>query len=146
MRAFNFLNIIFIVCMFFTSGCQSPTEPHQIDPLYGNWLLKVVSGGFAGIVDTLDTSKERNILSFLNENTAIFSHNDSILWQRNYHIEKRKSIYSLDSLRFIIYENKPLHPRVITYLNNDTLNLADNMYDGYGQMYVRIYNSGNFSK
>lgn len=145
MKTFNFLNIIFIVCMFFASSCQSPTEPRQTDLLYGDWLLKVVSGGFAGIIDTLDTSKEKYILSFLNENTVIYSHNDSILWQTNYHIEKGKNIYSLDSLRLIIYENNLL-PEAITYLKNDTLCLADNAFDGFAKTYVRYGSVKNFSK
>lgn len=144
MKIFNFLNIIFIVCLFFAAGCQSPTEPRQIDPLYRNWLLKVTGGGLGGRIDTIDTSKEKWVLSILNEKTIIYSYNDGILWQSNYHIEKRKSIYSVDSLRFIIYENESMFPTVITYLNNDTLDLADNMYDGYGSMYVRLNNPKKF--
>ena len=96
------------------------------------------SGGFAGITEVIDTKKDRYVLNYNPNNTAVAFYNDTLMWAAYYRIEKKKSIYSTDDSYTIVYENKHFS-EVITYISVDTLSLGDNYVDGFSKLYTRIH-------
>ncbi len=118
------------------SCSQSNINNDSPSPLYGEWILVNVSGGFAGKINDVDTLTDKHILVFTNDNTVSYSYNDSLISSSTFHIEKRKSIYSVDDMDFIVYRNKK-PPEAIFKLSNDTLGIADNYHDGFSNIYIR---------
>jgi len=115
------------------SNINNEESPSQI---YGEWILVNVSGGITGEIRDIDTETNKNILVFTKDNTVSYSHNDSLISSIKFHIEKRKSIFSVDDMDFIVYRNKK-PPEVIFKLSKDTLGIADNNYDGFSNIYTR---------
>ena len=132
----NKIYVLLISAVFILSSCKTAVTENSKLPLNGKWILVNVSGGIAGDINDVETQTEKHIVVFNKNNSVSFVYNDSLLSTTNFHIEKRKSIYSTDEFDFIIYENS-LGPEVITYLSNDTLVIADNNYDGFSRVYVK---------
>ena len=126
-----------LITVIILGGCKTAVNENSNLPLNGKWILVNVSGGIAGDINDVDTQIERHLIVFDKNNSVSFFYNDSLLSTTNFHIEKRESIYSTDEFDFIIYENS-LAPEVITYLNNDTLVIADNNYDGFSRVYIKL--------
>lgn len=132
----NKLYVFVLSTVIILSSCKTTVDESSNLPLNGRWVLVNVSGGIAGDINEVDTQVERHLIVFDKNNSVSFFYNDSLLSTSNFHIEKRKSIYSTDEFDFIIYENN-LEPEVITYLSNDTLVIADNNYDGFSNVYIK---------
>lgn len=130
------LYIFLLGALIILSGCKTAVNESSNLSLNGKWILVNVSGGIAGEVNDVDTLVERHLIVFNKNNSVSFFYNDSLLSTSNFHIAKRKSIYSTDEFDFIIYESN-LEPEVITYLSNDTLVIADNNYDGFSNVYIK---------
>lgn len=129
---------IFLVATAITlSACNNTIDEDSDRTLNGKWILVNVSGGIAGEINNIDTLVEKHIVVFDKDNSVSFFYNDSLLSSTNFLIEKRKSIYSANELDFIVYEYNSA-PNVITYLFNDTLIIADNYYDGFSSVYIRV--------
>lgn len=136
MKNINSIKIIILILFSFLLGCETPTESQSNPEIYGEWLLKIISGGIAGKIDTLNISTDKYVLSFY-DNLATYSYNDKLLWTSAFNITKGKSIYSSDSLFFIFYSND-IQPDVILYLSKDSLILGDNAYDGYARLFTKV--------
>ena len=93
------LSVILISCS------QSITDKNTPPQLYGRWILVNVSGGFAGEINDVDTTTDKHILVFTKDNSVSNSYNDSLISTNKFYIEKRKSIYSVDEMDFIVYKN-----------------------------------------
>jgi len=131
---YNILYLIFGVILI--SCSQSNVKIESSSKIYGEWILVNVSGGFAGEINDVDTLTDKHILVITEDKTVSYSYNDSLISTGRFHIEKRKSIYSVDDMDFMIYKNKK-PPEVIFKLSNDTLGIADNNYDGFSNIYIR---------
>ena len=131
---FKFLYLCFSIILI--SCAQSNINNNSPSPLYGEWILVNVSGGFAGKINDVDTLTNKQILIFAENNTVSYSHNDSLIGSNKFHIEKRKSIYAVDDMDFIVYGNKK-PPEVIFKLSKDTLGITDNDYDSFSSLYIR---------
>lgn len=120
-------------------SCSSPTANTRgnANNLYGQWMLRSIAGGINGNEQKIDTASQKTILTLNENNTATEIHNDSLVWTDKFSIEKRKSIHSLDSINFIIYE-KNHSPDAIEHLVKDSLVLGDNMVDGFTRFYTRF--------
>lgn len=130
-------NILFFLLLFFI-GCENPTENEKGNELFGKWQLKIVSGGYAGIHDTLDISKNSNVIAFLSNNVFYYSHNDSVQYSGTFSVSKGKTIFSQDSLETIKYTSDiHLDDDVILYQNFDTLFLSNNYVDSFFKLYTR---------
>lgn len=123
--------VILINCS--QSNIKNEESPSKI---YGEWILVNVSGGFAGKIEEIDTLNNKHILIIEEDNTVSYSHNDSLISSSKFRIEKRKSIYSVEAMDFIVYANKK-PPKVIIKFSGDTLGIADNNYDGFSNIYIR---------
>ena len=133
----NKLYIFLVTTAITFSACNNTIDEDSDRTLNGKWILVIVSGGIAGEINNIDTLVEKHLVVFDKDNSVSFFYNDSLLSSTNFLIEKRKSIYSTKELDFIVYEySSP--PNVITYLSNDTLVIADNHYDGFSRVYIRV--------
>lgn len=119
-------------------GCESLTESEIKHEINGSWLLVKISGGFAGTTEILDTDRDRYVLKYYPNNTAVLFYNDTLKWATYYTIEKRKSIYSAEDKYIIVYKNKNIND-VILHVSVDTLSLGDNIIDGFFKLYIRIH-------
>jgi hypothetical protein len=124
------LGAILISCSHSNINNDSPS------PIYGEWILVNVSGGFAGDINDIDTITDKQILVITEDNNITYSYNDSLISSTKFHIEKRKSIYAVDDMDFIVYGNKK-PPEVIFKLSRDSLGISDNNYDGFSNIYIR---------
>lgn len=81
-----------------------------------------------------------NVVIHIYSSDEVFtvSRNDTLKISSHFIIKKQKSIYSVDSLDTIIYEDPTLSKQVIILLSKDILELGDNMYDGYCSTFIRI--------
>lgn len=134
-----------VFCLLLLAACNSPTETQQPTNIFGTWQMKIRSGGFAGIEETLDVSKKNHIRSFKKGHIASYYYNDSLQWAREFYIQKEMTNLSDDSLRVIHYETDStqtyLGEDVILYLTQDTLILAREVVDAFTDTYTRLNNS-----
>lgn len=138
----NLKKAVFVLFFGFLIGCESSTENQQDNNLYGTWQLKNISGGFAGINDTLDISKDNYILSFNDNNEFSTFYNDTLKLSGSFEINNEKTIFSSDTLETIhYYDYTPdinLEKDVILYLNEDTLRLSVNFVDSFNKLYTKV--------
>ena len=125
-----------ILCVILISCSQSITDKNTPPQLYGRWILVNVSGGIAGDINDIDAVTDKHILVFAKNNSVSYSYNDSLISTNKFHIEKGKSIYSVDEMDFIVYKNNN-PPEVIFKLSNDSLVIAENNNDGFSSIYIR---------
>ncbi len=139
-RIFLSLLVASIGILWF-SDCKSPTSsnqsPNHSISIYAEWMFRSISGGIEGKTYIVDTNLNKTVLTFNSNHIATIVHNDTLLWSGVFLIEKRKSIYSADSLDFIIYQNGS-HPDVIIYISYDSLVLGDNWFDGCTSTYTKL--------
>lgn len=120
-------------------NCQNPNEFLEKNDIEGTWQLRLKSGGFAGICDTLDISCENHVMIF-DHNYVSFFYNDSLEWEGCYYLMNETPINSSEIKEVIYYDYDRLND-VITYQKNDTLILSENVIDGFIRTYVRIRDS-----
>ncbi len=134
----------FVLLIAILVACETPTEIQQGNDLIGQWQLKVISGGFAGINDTLDISEDNYIISFKYGNKFSSYYNDTLNVEGKFEVKKAKTIFSQDSLEIIEYygynANINIENGVISYLKSDTLVLSNNHVDGFSRLYIRENN------
>ncbi|VAX28240.1 hypothetical protein MNBD_IGNAVI01-968 [hydrothermal vent metagenome] len=133
--------VSFVLLIPILAACETPTETKKGNDIFGQWQLKVISGGFAGISDTLDISKDNYIISFKYGNKFSRYYNDTLTIEGKFKVKKAKTIFSSDSLNIIEYYdysvNINIENDVIGYLANDTLIIGDNYVDGFSRLYKR---------
>lgn len=105
--------------------------------LYGKWIWVQSSGGIDGGTITPNENEPVKILRFVKPDIIESYIGDSLISSRSFKLKKDLSIYSSDSLYFII-DGGGSFPKVIFSLTEKTLSLADNVYDGFSELYHRI--------
>ncbi len=120
-----------------TSGCSNDTLETELPQLYGKWIWIQSSGGIDGRTITPNENEPAKYLRFVNPDIIESYVGDSLISSRTFTLKKDISIYSSDSLYFII-DDRNSFPKVIFRLTEETLSLADNFYDGFGEEYIRV--------
>jgi hypothetical protein len=134
------IHFIIAAAILFISiiGCDNPVENKRDNTLYGTWQLKEITGGFAGVHEVLDISKDNRVAVFSLENLASFYHNGSLVRQSKFTITKEKTSRSVDSMEVITY-TQDMTKHIILIQRNDTLLLDENYIDGFSYLYTRLY-------
>lgn len=128
--------VVFIALMLIFSSCYDVTGPEEEKLLHGSWLLTRVSGGFAG--QTTDVSPSEESKMVIEDGGSVSYYSKGVLQRRTtFVVKKGKSIYSTEEKNFIHFADRPDMPMVIMMVSRDTLQLADNMYDGYSFTYLK---------
>jgi len=134
------MNYFLLILSLLVLSCKK--EPTSVDntqaiTLTGKWQWIRSSGGIGGgiIVPPISTVV---IQTYTSEGVFSQSRNDTLLMTSHYGVIKQKTIYSIDSLDVVVYQDSTITKQVILYLSTDTLSVGDNMYDGYESVYRRI--------
>jgi hypothetical protein len=133
--------IIVIVLIILANGCYSNPTNVQVSQasskLEGGWLWKQSSGGIAGQI-IIPSENQKVVLKFTSDGRYSQYRNDTLQYSSTYTIKKDKTIYSADSLDVIYFKEYLFEKLVILQLTKDSLELADNFYDGFGFTYIKI--------
>jgi hypothetical protein len=111
--------------------------------LIGTWEWIRTDGGFAfHIHESPFTTGTTYLLKLTAESKIFINENGINIFTGNYMIEKEKSIYTGEIEDYIlITENYDIQSIVISGIvkvDNDSLTIDDNCYDGIGSSYIRI--------
>jgi hypothetical protein len=125
-------------------SCNSDDEK-AIDnsDLIGKWNWTNTDGGIAShIHETPDTTGKIINLTLLENDTYSIIENGNEISNGTYEILMRKSIYSGEMERYIIYSEEYQNQNtvisgIIRILENNSLSIADNNTDGVKSKYIR---------
>lgn len=121
------------------STCKKELEnPDFKNQIIGKWRYTGQTGGFAGKTEKADPAVV-TILEFKKNNTFLRSENDQIKLQGSYRLSRLKSIYSGQEENAVQFDAAadPRNKGSIVTLKNDSLIIADNVFDGFTATYIR---------
>jgi hypothetical protein len=121
------------------STCKKEQEnPDFKKQLIGKWRYVGQTGGFAGKTEKADPAVV-TVLEFKKNNTILRSENDQVKLQGSYQLSRLKSIYSGQEENAVQFDAAadPQNKGSIVTLKNDSLIIADNVYDGFTATYTR---------
>lgn len=118
------------------SSCYDVTGPEEEKLLPGSWLLTRISGGFAGTTTDISPEEGRKVV-FTEGGSVSYYLKGALVSSTTFVLKKGKSIYSSEEKNFIHFADNPEMPMVILSISRDTLQLADNVYDGFSYTYLR---------
>lgn len=136
-----------LISLFIVIGlicCEKDNDSLRTDSgLIGTWEWLRTDGGIAfHIHESPYTTGNTYLLKFTADSMITIYENDINIFTGNYLIEKEKSIYSGEIEDFIlIAENYNIQSLVISGIikvDNDSLTIDDNCYDGVGSSYIRV--------
>jgi hypothetical protein len=131
------IRLIFVIFLGFVS-CNTENKNEELPQLYGKWIWIQSSGGIDGRTVTPNENEPEKYLQFVKPGIIESYIGDSLISSRTFTLKKDLSIYTSDSLYFII-DGGSSFPKVIFRLTEKTLSLADNIYDGFNEVYNRVY-------
>lgn len=129
--------LILFCFLLFNSGCSNDAQKTELPQLYGKWIWIQSSGGMDGRTIIPDENEPAKYLQIVEPDIIESYIGDSLVSSRTFTLKKDLSIYSSDSLYFITDGGGSL-PKAIFRLTEKTLSLADNVYDGFSELYSRI--------
>lgn len=116
-------------------GCSEKVDLSQPD-LIGKWKWIQTTGGFAGVNITPETEGFTRTLVFSEDGHYKFIKNDSVTEEGTYEIIKKKNTIAGEAF-VISYSGGRLLEEIIVQ-QNDTLNLQQNVIDGFRNKYTRV--------
>jgi hypothetical protein len=128
------------ILLFSSATCRRSPSGSSLDKqLIGAWKYTKKSGGYAGKSENADPAIN-HVLEFKIGFNYIRKTNDQVSEQGSYELYKTKSIYSGKEDHAIRFSSTSDHPNQnsVISLRNDTLIIADNVYDGFKIEYIRI--------
>ncbi len=129
-----------VVMLFSSATCKKVQSDMSLEKqLIGVWKYTGKSGGYAGKYQKADPEIHQ-VLEFKSGFKYLQKINEQISGQGIYELYKIKSIYTGKEDNAIRFPAAPEHPikNGIISLQNDTLTIADNVYDGFKMEYIRI--------
>jgi hypothetical protein len=131
--------LVFLLFCFglVTTGCSNNVQETELPLLYGKWIWIQSSGGIDGRTITPNENEPAKFLQFVKPDIIESYIGNRLISSRSFKLKKDLSIYSSDSLYFII-DGGGSFPKVIFGLTEKTLSLADNVYDGFSELYNRV--------
>lgn len=126
--------------LFSSSTCKKDLQTPDVQKqLVGKWKYTGKSGGYAGKSQKADPAVV-TVIEFKKDNTFVRSENDQLKLQGTYTLTRLKSIYSGKEENAVQFDATadPQNKGSIITLKNDSLTIADNVYDGFTTSYVRV--------
>src|SRR5512140_3185882 len=120
--------VALLVLALILTGCGSgsavkPDTGGSGKGLEGSWLWTESSGGFAGRT-TAPPPGSKVVIAFGTDGEYLESANDSIRVTTRYTIRREKTIYAVDSLQMISFQDPRVQPKVILRVGPDSLSLG----------------------
>lgn len=113
-------------------ACEK-SEVVKSDELTGTWKWVRKTGGIAGVNET-PKDREVTLLTLNADKTYSTTRNDSLLVSGTYALSTGESLLLNKEVNFIVFgEGLPMMYEV----KNNTLYLAEDVYDGFNYEYVR---------
>ncbi len=140
MKYLVFLATIILPLVCF-SGCseKSPTESENHE-LYGHWAWQNSIGGFSGH-DTITPASVgfTKKVQFTQDGVFREFRSDSLYGTSRFTIVSEKTIFSLDSLPVVHFQDSARFPaQVLWRVTRDSLELGDTHVEPYGHYFTRI--------
>ncbi len=140
--------IVLIGLLVLLNACINQTNENIVlqAPVYfqdslarieGQWYWVKSSGGINGIT-IVPTVDDQIRLRYSKDSVYQFIRTERVVNTSKYFIKKNKSIYQQDSINFIYYSDYQQHYDVILKLTKDSLVFADNYFDGFSRLYVKL--------
>ncbi|GAB2607976.1 hypothetical protein GCM10027035_00240 [Emticicia sediminis] len=132
------LSFLLVFAALFTFSCtkEEVVATEESSSLAGEWRWVSSTGGIAGTTTTpASTGYERKLILTSDLKYSRFK-NSSLEKSGTYEITKAKSIYKTELVDFIKFSDGT--SLVIMNQSANELSLADNFYDGFGEVYQRI--------
>lgn len=130
-----------VAIMLFSAATCRKSQPNASleSQLIGAWKYIGKSGGYAGKSEKADPAIN-DVLEFKSGFRYLQKTNDQVFQQGSFELYRIKSIYSGKEEHAIRFNSASNHPNKnsVIYLTNDTLTIADNVYDGFKMEYIRI--------
>lgn len=121
--------------VFSATSCRKEQVTIQNSELSGNWQWTGSSGGFQGELILADSVDYYQSIYVGTEGTFRWSKNGVLIKQAHYTLDYEDTMYG-HSLPTLHFDSADI-PLTITYLKNDSLQLAENCYDCYFHGFVR---------
>lgn len=134
-----FYSLIAIMLLSSATCKKAQTGTSLEKQLIGKWKYTGKSGGYAGKYQKADPA-QIHILQFKSGFQYLQKVNDQVSEHGSYQLYRVKSIYSGkedNAIRFSSSSSQPNKNSIIS-LQNDTLVIADNVYDGFKMNYIRV--------
>ena len=130
-----------LALVLFTSATCRKAQPDTLlkKQLIGSWQYTGKSGGYAGKSKKVGPSVNY-ILEFKSGQKYLQKTNGQVSRQGTYELYKLKSIYSGkedNAIRFSVTSAHSSKNSIIT-LQDDTIVIAENVYDGFKMKYIRL--------
>lgn len=125
-------------------SCEKDNNSLQTNSgLTGTWEWIRTDGGFAfHIHESPSTTGNTYLLKFTDESKIVICENEQEIFSGDYTIEKEKSIYSGEMEDYIRvageYQIQNIVINGIITIEQNSLSISDNCYDGIGSSYDRI--------
>lgn len=118
------------------SACAK--EGIEIEPtssFEGSWKWWQKTGGIGGVYEDTVTSSDRMTLQFDTDDTYDWTKNDTLIHNGGYHSKMDTSVVLNQRVMMLTLENYPT--RMIVKHKNDTLELVEDVIDGYTYRFIR---------
>jgi hypothetical protein len=145
MKKIGFLVLMLIGILI--SSCNKDDSVVS-NSIVGEWLWTKSYGGFSGAdLQTPESSGVNKKMIFLVDGSFYMVENSDTVFQTNYFTSREKSILFHDTFNFVTVNYNYRIPgsdsvlispmRYIIQTLNDTLEVTEDVFDGYGHQYVR---------
>jgi hypothetical protein len=127
-----------ILLSILAAGCANAEQSRLIKRLAGSWQWEGESGGIAG--DGTAPAKDGPVktIEIRADRTIVFKTDGKETSRKRFAVSQEKSIFTDKEGPAIRFEDDDT-PRIITFGKDDqTLTLADNVYDGFSRTYRRL--------
>jgi len=140
----NSLKLIFgvVLLSIIISACRSnpvsvKTSQNNDISLLGKWSWKNSSGGITGQI--LNPPPGTYLFKCFSSDGNYFEYtNDTLKYSTHYFVKKNKTIYSVDSLNIVSFQDISRNAEVILKLTKDSLVTGDNYFDGFISIYTKV--------
>jgi hypothetical protein len=130
------LTFLLIIGSFLAFSCTKEEVTANGSTITGEWQWIMSTGGIAGTTITPASAGYKRKLVLSSDFKYYRYKNDVLEKSGTFEIVKAQSIYKVELVDFIKYDDDTMS--VIESVTTDKLLLADNFYDGFGETFKRI--------
>lgn len=123
---------VILFSVVFSACVDSDIDDYE--RIVGTWQWYETSGGFAGVIETPETTGETRQVVFEEDGTVSFYKNGNVTLTSTYTLGKEKTIFSEEPLPVLIIDSASFL-YAYSFPFEDELELQENVYDGFVHNY-----------
>ena len=124
--------LVLVLLVLGMYSCESDNDISNQFDFEGNWLWKSSTGGIDGRTDTPESTNKTMVVRFTSNKYELFV-NDELEKEMNFVVEEGSSIYTLDQVYLIHYEDGSKQSFEI---KDNELILKDECHDCFQSIYI----------